>query len=58
MKTDIYFNTIYVIQSLDNDERQTGSNLFKNVLKYKAWQYINIKVKVIDINDRTQLFTY
>ncbi|MGL1886203.1 MAG: hypothetical protein OCD76_06785 [Reichenbachiella sp.] len=48
MKTNVYFNTIYVIQSLDSDERQTGLNLFENVLKYKTWQYSNINVEVYD----------
>jgi len=49
MKIDLFFNRIYVIESLLDDERKTGKHLYENKLMHLNAKYPNVSCKLHQI---------
>jgi len=56
MNDTISFNRIYVIQSLPDNETQTGSNLFNDIISRRQLQFDHLSSELIDIPDKRSLF--
>jgi hypothetical protein len=50
------FNTIYVFNSLQLDERDTADELFNDTIKVRGYQLSELETHLIDIPDRDALF--
>lgn len=51
---DIYFNSFFVIQSLDESEPQTGTSLYNDSLKYIPWKINGMKSSLFDVRGRSE----
>ena len=45
---------IVVIQSLKNDDRKTGEELFKDIIRYKPDQHKGVCVDFFDVSNRDE----
>lgn len=55
IKREVRFNRVYVLQSLDSDERQTGSILYDDLLRWQYHQLDKLSAELVEINSREQL---
>jgi hypothetical protein len=51
-KKEIGFNRIYVIESLDEDESKTGSNLYHDLLRYREYALEHVFAELVMINTK------
>ncbi len=51
---NIYFSKIIVIQSLPDDERQTGTEIHDDIIRRRAWFDPNLKTELIDISSKSE----
>ena len=56
MKTDVFFNRIYVIESLFEEDTNTGQILCDNVLKYRTFKSPNFSYELIQLEKKEELF--
>jgi hypothetical protein len=54
MKQTIFFNTIYVIESLSTGEIKTGTNVFNDLLKYKVMQHEGFNAILLIVNTKAE----
>jgi hypothetical protein len=55
MESEVYFNRIYVIQSLPAKEKQTGTNLYNDIIRVRAQQNFDyLTTELIDINTKQE----
>ena len=54
--SDFNFNKIYVIESLEDNEIQTGTDLYNDLLKWQEYNNPNLKTELILINDELALY--
>lgn len=52
----IYFNNIYVIESLYKEDRKTGTELYEDVITRRSWQKPNLSTRLIQIESKKDLF--
>ncbi|MBK8556827.1 MAG: hypothetical protein IPL65_14105 [Lewinellaceae bacterium] len=50
----IYFNKIMVLQSLDDDDRKTGTELHDDIISRRAWVDPNLETELIEIENKSQ----
>ena len=51
----IYFNKIYILESLKKDEKQTGTELHDDVILRRSWQKPNLLVEIIKLESKNDL---
>ena len=56
VKTDVFFNRIYVIESLFKDDKKSGQILCDNILKYQVLKSPNFSYELIPTETKEQLF--
>lgn len=49
MQRDVYFNSIYVIQSLPPEEKQTGTSLHDDIIRRRTYHFEVLKSELIDV---------
>ena len=54
MKQTIYFNFIYVIESLRSDEVKTGTNIFNDVIRWKVKALEGFDTMLVTINTKAE----
>jgi len=57
MKSKFRFNKLYVIQSLDSTDNQTGTELYNDLLKWKAFTNDKLTAELINVNSKKDFFT-
>lgn len=55
MRKTFLFNKVFVIESLLN-EKNTGKELYDDLLRYKQFQIKNFKAEYLDINDKVEFY--
>ncbi|MTI19563.1 hypothetical protein E1176_00870 [Fulvivirga sp. RKSG066] len=50
------FNTIYIIESLDSDDKKTGELLYHDLLRWKQLQITYFNSELIQVNSRSEFF--
>ncbi len=50
------FNTIYVIESLPNDEEKTGKTLYDETLTYLTYKHEHLEIQYFDIESKQDFF--
>ncbi len=53
---NIYFNKIIVIESIPDSERQTGTEIYNDILDRHSWMDPNLSVKLISVNNKKDFF--
>jgi hypothetical protein len=56
MGNNIFFNKIYVIESLPDDEKKTGFELCNGILKYSSYRNTRISYEYLPIKTKEDLF--
>lgn len=56
MEFSLYFNCVYIIQSLPDDEPQTGTSLI-NTIKYCSWKRVGLSYKLIEVSSYKELYS-
>ncbi len=54
---NIYFSKIYVIQSLSEKERKTGTELHDDIISRRAWFDPNLSTELIDVFSRREILS-
>lgn len=55
VRREVRFNRVYVIQSLDSDEKQTGSILYNDFLRWQHHQLNKLSAELIEIKSKEHL---
>lgn len=53
---NLYFNKLIVVQSIPDDEPQTGTDLYNDYIKRLAWLDKNLHTDIVDVNTRQEFF--
>ncbi len=53
----IYFNKIYVLQSLNENDRKTGTELHDDIISRRAWRNPNLETEIFEIVNHDCLIT-
>lgn len=53
---NIYFNRIYIVQSLGKDDRKTGQELYEDIIKRRVSQSLQAEIR--DISSKQELVEY
>ena len=57
MKRSFRFNKLYVIESLEADEKQTGTELYNDLLRWKVIGTEKLSAEIINANSKKELFS-
>ena len=55
MRREVRFNRVYVLQSLDSDEKQTGSILHDDLLRWQYHQLDKLSAELVEVKSKGQL---
>jgi hypothetical protein len=53
---NIFFNKIYVIQSIPDKEKQTGTELYDDIISRRAWTDPNLATELVEVRSRGDFF--
>lgn len=56
MELTVHFNRIYVIQSLPDDEYQTGTFLHDDIIKRRTYHFEHLTSELINVESKEELF--
>ncbi|SCY08472.1 hypothetical protein SAMN05192588_1059 [Nonlabens sp. Hel1_33_55] len=57
MKRSFRFNKLYVIESLEADEKQTGTELYNDLLRWKVIGTEKLSAEIINANSKKEFFS-
>lgn len=52
---NIYFNKIYVIQSIPDDEMKTGTEIHSDTISRRSWTDPNLATELINVDTKEEL---